>query len=266
MSVSDKIRKVTSPLSKVMNKLSGNDKDSRFCSGIVLAAGSGTRMGGVSKQLMEIAGHPVLAYSLEAFQKSEYTNEIIVVAKQDELDFIKEFVEAYGFTKVTKVVPGGSTRMESSQNGFFAVSEECEFAAIHDAARPLILPETIDLLFRRAYITGACAAAKKVADTIKSAGKLNVIESTIPRDKLYAVSTPQVFSANIYRASVASVKKDGIEVTDDCAMAEHAGFPVTLVEIGHPNYKLTVPEDIEAVEALLMHRNGMFSKKEDDLG
>ena len=98
-----------------------------FVTAIILAAGSGTRMGGVSKQLMEIAGRPVLAYSLEAFQKSEHTNEIIVVAKQDELEFIKEFVEAYGFTKVSKVVPGGSTRMESSQNGFFAVGEVREY-------------------------------------------------------------------------------------------------------------------------------------------
>ncbi|MBE6551603.1 MAG: 2-C-methyl-D-erythritol 4-phosphate cytidylyltransferase [Ruminococcaceae bacterium] len=256
MSISEKIRKITSPIAKIMNNVSGNGSGGHYCSAVVLAAGSGTRMGGVSKQLMEVAGRPVLAYSLEAFQKSEHTNEIIIVAKQDELEFIKEFVDAYGFTKVSKVVPGGSTRMESSMNGFFAVSENCEYVAIHDAARPLILPETIDLLFRRAYINGACAAAKKVADTIKSAGKLNVIESTIPRDKLYAVSTPQLFSASIYRASAAKAMKDEAEVTDDCAMAENAGFPVTLVEIGHPNYKLTVPEDIEAVEAILLYRNG----------
>jgi len=262
MSIADKIRKFTSPIARIMNTASGNGKDGHFCSAVVLAAGSGTRMGGVSKQLMKVAGKPVIAYALEAFEESEYTNEIIVVAKQDELEYIREFTDVYGFTKIKAVVCGGETRDESARNGFFAVDKRCEYVAIHDAARPLILPETIDLLFRRCFITGACTAAKKTADTVKTAGKLNVIESTVPRDKLFSVSTPQVFSANIYRASVAAAMRDKIDVTDDCALAEHAGFPVTMVEIGHPNYKLTVPEDIEAVEAILLYRNSMLGKKD----
>ena len=114
----------------------------RFVSAIILAAGSGSRMGGeVTKQKISVLGKSVLRRSVEAFQSCDDIFEIIIVTRADELDFAK--AEINGCNKVTKIVRGGSTRAESAALGFACVDERTEFVAIHDAARCLVTGEDI---------------------------------------------------------------------------------------------------------------------------
>ncbi len=245
--------KVQNTLNKIVPKTL---KNPRFA-GIITAAGSGTRMGGISKQLMDLNGNTCLSYSLKAFQNTKEISEIIVVGKKEELDIIKKLAEDCHITKLTHVVAGGDSRQASIYNGFSRVSKKCDYVAIHDAARPLITSKQISMLLQSAEKFGAACAAKKMSDTVKRSVKNDMISETVPRDDLFTVQTPQVFNCDIYRVSLAVAERDGICVTDDCSLVEHAGFPIKLIEIGGANFKLTTLEDVEVITSILKERSNV---------
>lgn len=232
-----------------------NGKTERRTSAVITAAGSGERMGGVSKPLYLLNGVPCILYSLKAFQDCEKIQEIVVVAREEEMDTIRELAAKEGITKLSAIVPGGSTRQVSVQYGFCAIDRKADLVAIHDAARPLILPEDIERILKDAARHGAATAATAVTDTVKRGDERGMITENIPRDDLYQVQTPQIFYADLYRVSLAMAQKDGISVTDDCSLAEHAGFRVKLTTIRHDNLKLTLPEDGERIERILRERD-----------
>lgn len=239
---------------KVRNKLNQvfpSSKKEWFCSAIITAAGNGTRMGGISKQILPLNNKPCIAYSLLAFQNCKEINEIIVTAKASEVDILREIAEKNGITKLKEVIPGGSTRQESVSSGFAAVSNKCDIVAIHDAARPLILADHISELIDNAKRYGSVSAAMPMYDTVKRGDKNGISVGTICRDDLYTVQTPQVFKADLYRVALALAQKDGFTATDDTSLAEHAGFPVKLCQVAPINTKLTTSFDIEIIEALL---------------
>ncbi len=238
-----------------LNRVFPHSKSEFFSSAIITAAGSGTRMGGISKQLMDLCGKPCILYSLLAFENCSEISEIIVVAKQGEENLVRKICDENGITKLKKIVLGADTRQASVKNGFLAISKKSDFVLIHDAARPLILPESVAKLLADARRYGASCAAKKVSDTIKRSKKDGFISETVPRDDLYSVQTPQVFKTDLYRVSLSLAEKDKITVTDDCSLAEHAGFSVKLCDVGSPNFKLTTPEDAETIKSILMERN-----------
>jgi 2-C-methyl-D-erythritol 4-phosphate cytidylyltransferase len=231
-----------------------NDGKNISASAIITAAGSGTRMGGVSKQLLPLAGKPCILYSLLAFQNCDLIGEIIVTSKEEEISVIREICDEFQITKLKAVVAGGQTRQESVLNGFLAVSRDSDFVAIHDAARPLIRSEQIQDLILTANRYGAACAASKVVDTVKRGNQDLMIECTIPREDLFAVQTPQIFRTDMYRVALALAKKQRISVTDDCALIENAGFPIKLCLLSDWNLKLTTPVDVKVVESILKER------------
>ena len=231
-----------------LNRAFPSNKYKHFSSAIVTAAGSGMRMGGISKQLLELCGKPCLVHSLLAFQNCDEISEIVIVAKKGEEEIIRNLCHQFKISKLSAIVFGGNTRQESVSNGFESISKKSDFVLIHDAARPLIDPNSISKLLKEAHRFGASCAAKKITDTIKRSDDHGFILKTVPREDLYSVQTPQVFKTDLYRVSLALAKKDQIEVTDDCSLAEHAGFSVKLCDIEIPNIKLTTKEDIQMVE------------------
>ncbi len=237
-----------------IQKLFPGEYEKRFSAGIIAAAGSGTRLGGAPKQLRELNKKPCLLYSLTAFQKCRDIDEIIVVVRNDQKEEIAALCADHGISKLKCIVAGGKTRQESVSLGFSHVSKNCNIVAIHDAARPLILPSHISMLLEQANRYGAATAAKKVSDTMKRAGKDGVILETVSREDLYAVQTPQVFKADLYRVAITLAEKDNFSATDDCSLAEHAGFPVKLCDINGPNFKLTTEEDLYTICTILKER------------
>ncbi len=237
-----------------VNQLFPGDYEKRFSSAIITAGGSGTRLGGTPKQLRDLCGKPCILYSLFAFQACKDINEIIVVAREGQEDEIRCLCEQNQITKLKSVLAGGESRQESVCNGFMEISSQSKLVAIHDAARPLILPSQISVLLEEANRYGAASAAKKCADTMKRGDDKALILETVPRDDLYAVQTPQVFKADLYRVALALAKRDGFTVTDDCSLAENAGFPVKLCELDGPNYKLTTQDDLITVTSILKER------------
>ena len=231
-----------------------------YVSAVIAAGGSGSRMqSNTTKQFMELDGKPVIINTLLAFDKSEYIDEIVIVAKEDEVAMYPHLIKKYGLKKVTKVVSGSDTRQKSVLNGLSAISDKADFIAIHDGARPLITGEQIKKVVLSAFEFRAAAAASKSKDTPKLVSNNGFIEMGVDRDTLWLMQTPQIFSANLYRAAAYTAIENGYEATDDCALAERAGFPVKVVDCGYENIKITTPEDLKFAELILSER-----KKQDE--
>lgn len=210
--------------------------------------------GGVSKQLLQICGIPAVVHTLLAFERTPEIDEIIIVAKADEIKLYEKFKKTYKISKLKKAVVGGKTRQQSASKGFAAISENSGYVAIHDAARCLITPEEISAVCARAYTFGAATAATPAIDTIKLADSNGFIEKTIDRKTVWHAQTPQIFGADLYRAALAVCGEDGVEVTDDNSLVEYIERPIKLVECSRDNIKITTPEDIAHARAVLKKR------------
>ena len=242
-------------IANLLRAIGGKEYPRKFTSAVILAAGSSTRMGeGSTKQFLELDGMPIVARTVKQFEAAECINEIIVVAKADEMSLYADFPEKYGITKPFSVIEGGQTRQESARNGQDAVSKKAKYVCIHDAARCLITPELIVKACRGAYLYGAAALAIKAIDTVKIVDKNVYVESTPERKFTYQVQTPQVFQTNAYRAASYVAKEENFEATDDCMLLEHIKIPVKLVDGSRENIKITEPVDMIFARAILEAR------------
>ncbi len=222
---------------------------------LILAAGMGTRMGGISKSKLEICGIPALALTMLAFEKARSIDGIIVAARADELSFVKSLASSYGITKFVGAAEGGASRTESAKKALDATPELYDHVAVHDGARVLVTPEDIDKVVSAAFENACATASTKVTDTLKESDG-EYICSTIDRARLYGVQTPQVFSRLAYEEAITRALSSGGQFTDDCAMLEAIGYRVFLVPCSKTNIKLTTPEDVFLAEAILEKRGG----------
>ena len=226
-----------------------------FLSAVIVAAGSSVRMDGEDKIFMPVSGIPVIARSMLAFENCDDVLEIVVVTKETSVDAIKAAAEEFGITKLKTVVPGGNTRAQSVRNGVLAVSEETDFVAIHDGARPLVLPEDITRCAHDAYRCGGAVLAVPATDTIKYGKKNGFVEYTPAREKLFAAQTPQIFDLGVYKAAMERAFKELSDWTDDSRIFENDARKVFLTPGKRYNIKITSPEDILIAEALLKGRD-----------
>ncbi len=216
--------------------------------GLVLAAGRSTRMGGgPNKQFLELLGKPLLWYSLAAFEQCAAVDEIILVRRPDYADPAAQIGRQ--FKKVAAYVDGGVERQNSVWNGLDKARGE--IVAVHDGARPLVTPALIEATIASARQHGTGIAATKVVDTIKEANADRTVIRTVDRTKLWAVQTPQTVRADLLRQAYRQVLEKGIVVTDEAAAVELLGQPVHLVETPFLNLKVTTPNDLAIAAALL---------------
>ncbi len=228
---------------------------------IVLAGGSGHRMGGDKpKQWIELCGIPVLIHSLRAFDSCRSIREIIVVARSEDITATEALCRSYGIRKLRAVVAGGATRAESAACGFRAISGKTKYVAIHDAARCLILPRQIRDIAAAAYAYGAASASTPVTDSIKAVNRYGMIERDVPRADLRAAATPQIFQCAYYAAGLKEAEERATEVTDDNTLMELIGQRVKLVDTGSDNFKITYDTDLARAEAVLRKREGKHGK------
>ncbi len=246
---------LNSKIADIFRAASGKKDRKYYTSAIILAAGSSTRMGGQSKQFIELGGMSVVARTICEFDKSGCIDEIIVVCKNDEIPLYEGFTEKYKLHKPFKTVVGGSTRQESARFGLDAVNDKSKFVAIHDAARCLITGEMIYNVCHGAYLHGAAILAAKAVDTVKISDKNLFIESTPVRKFTWQAQTPQVFKTNAFRAAAYVARDEKFEGTDDASLLEHIRIPVRLVEGTRENFKVTEPLDIKLAEVVLAMRD-----------
>ncbi|MCL2819903.1 MAG: 2-C-methyl-D-erythritol 4-phosphate cytidylyltransferase [Oscillospiraceae bacterium] len=220
------------------------------CTAVIAAAGISVRCEGEDKLFYTVNDKPVLAYTLEPFNACELVNEIIIVANKERIESIGQLCVQYGFDKVSKIMEGGSTRLESVMNGVYAVSGRSGLIAIHDGARPCIDIEIINETIKKAAVCHAAAPAAAIASTVKKVDG-GVITETINREGLYEIQTPQVFRAEIIKGALSNAAKKSINVTDDCMAVEAIGVPVYITQGSRKNIKITDNRDFRIAEALL---------------
>lgn len=233
-----------------MNTAVKNNYTEKKVSAIIVAAGTSSRMHGIDKQLLDIGGMPVIARAVSAFEKAEIISEIVIVTREDIIGSINALVLKYGFKKVKAVIKGGNTRQESVFNGIDVCSEDSEYIAIHDGARPFVTQDIIKNTVNAAMKFGAASAGVTAKDTVKIADENNKIIKTVDRDFVRLMQTPQVFEKETYVTAVKTVQNSEM-FTDDCQILEKFGKPVFTVESSPLNIKITTREDIVFAEAIL---------------
>lgn len=223
------------------------DSETPQVGAIIVAAGAGTRMGGVDKLFAPLAGRPVLAHSLDAFQRCPAVAHIVLVLAASTVPRGRAFVVEGGFSKVAAVCPGGPRRQDSVRLGLQALPS-CPWVAVHDGARPLVTPELILRGLEAARRSGAAVPVVPLVDTIKEVSPRGHVLRTLDRGRLRAVQTPQIFRCDLLWRAHEEVTTD---VTDDAAMVEALGLPVATFAGSRRNLKITEPEDLELARALM---------------
>lgn len=223
-------------------------------SAIILAGGNSERMGGISKQLIEICDIPVVVHSAMAFELCKDVSEIIVVCREMEKETIEELMHKYSITKFKSAVIGGNSRFESCKCGFEYIGKDNNIVSIHDAARCLITPSEISSVIKVAADKGAAIAATRVTDTLKSVNENGYIDKTVDRRCMWQAQTPQIFLRSMLEVGLYSEHKGDVLPTDDSMFVELLGFKVYPVETGRQNIKITTKDDIIIAEAILSQR------------
>ena len=216
---------------------------------IIAAGGKGTRMGAdINKVYLKVMDKEILVYTIEAFQKNKNIDEIIVVTGENDIDRCYELVKKYELSKVVAVIEGGTTRQKSVFNGIKA--SKGDIVAIHDGARPLISQGEIDAVIHDCCEYDAAAVGVSVKDTLKMVDENGCIASTIDRELVCSIRTPQVFKRDIIINAHEKALDEDFEATDDCGLAELCGVKIKITNGNNENIKVTTPEDVVFVEGI----------------
>ena len=235
---------------------------------IIVAAGSSQRMG-FDKLFATIAGKPIIAHTLHAFERACSVSQIIVVAREDRHDEIRKISDAEKFKKVGSIIAGGKRRQDSVRAGLNRLNIDAKYVAVHDAARPLIGPEQIERVFEQCVIHGAAALAEPINDTLKrgdvdpirprshhreQAEQIIVVTGSVDRRQLYAMQTPQVFERALIEEACRAAETENLSLTDEVSAVERFGRKVVLVPNNDFNFKITYPRDLALGEFILKQR------------
>lgn len=206
---------------------------------VIVAAGTSQRMQGINKLLVPLGGKPLVAWSVDTCQECSRIHQIILVLNDRDLDQGRKLKEERGWSKVV-LCRGGARRQDSVREGLNQI-KDCDWVMVHDGARPFLRLDLVENGLRVAMQAGAAVAAVPVKDTIKLADSRKSIKETLPRDKLWAAQTPQIFSFDIITRAYDNLTT---EVTDDAAAVARLGCKVQLYMGDYKNVKVTTPEDL----------------------
>jgi CTP:molybdopterin cytidylyltransferase MocA len=156
-------------------------------------------------------------------------------------------------------VPGGAQRQDSVQAGLQAVSDSSEYVLVHDAARPFVTKELVDVVLAAAKLSGAAVCGAPCSDSLKEVGEDGLVVRTVDRSGLWTVQTPQIFRASLLRDAYRAALRTGGMFTDDTAVIENMGHPVRIVLYNGINLKITTPADWSLAEAFLRGGEGEAS-------
>ncbi|WP_027633499.1 2-C-methyl-D-erythritol 4-phosphate cytidylyltransferase [Clostridium hydrogeniformans] len=221
---------------------------------VIVAGGKGKRMGEpISKQFLLLDDKPILYHTLKAFDDCNSIDDIILVISKEDIDYFNNNIkDTFTFKKLKAVVEGGKERQDSVYNGLKSC-KECDIVLIHDGARPFVEEDMIikGIETSKRYGASACGVIPK--DTIKVREVNGFSESTLDRNTLIAVQTPQCFKYDLILKAHEYINKNNISVTDDTMALELMGNKVYLYEGKYTNIKVTTPEDLILARYLVKH-------------
>jgi 2-C-methyl-D-erythritol 4-phosphate cytidylyltransferase len=221
---------------------------------VIVAAGKGKRFSedeDLYKQFQDLAGKPVVCWSIEMFEGLPSVNSIVLVAPEEKSVICRGFKRKY--RKISAVVPGGRFRQDSVYNGLLKTPKDADFIFIHDSVRPLATSGIAGMCLEEAGKWGASIPAVPVKDTVKMGRKM-MVEQTIDRSRLWAVQTPQCFRRAVIIRAHEKARKDGFVGSDDSSLVERLPHEVRIVSGSEENIKITFPDDLILAEGILKRR------------
>lgn len=222
---------------------------------VMPAAGSGSRFGGaIPKQLLPLAGIPVLLRSLAAF--AGQVDEAVLAVSPGIHAEVAELLARHPPVVPTRLCLGGATRQASVHAGILATDPACSAILVHDAVRPLVPATCIAACIAALNTHDGAVVAVPCAATVKRAGPDGAVAATVPRDDLWLAQTPQGGRRDAYLDAFARAAAAGLACSDDAQVLEHAGYRVALVPGDARNLKLTTPDDWRVAEAILAGLGG----------
>ena len=202
----------------------------------------------VPKQFLPLAGRPLLDWTLSAVSSVSDVDGIVIALPPDTEEDLKKTYRKY--PKVLSVVDGGSQRQDSVRNALSEVPSSARVILVHDAVRPFASTRLFQEAAVLAAQRGASVPVIPVRDTVKAPGADGAVVTRDRREFMLA-QTPQGFRAEVLREAYANASREGIEGTDDAALAEAAGFPVIAFPGEEANIKITLPEDMRMAAGLV---------------
>lgn len=222
------------------------------CGAVIPAAGRARRFGDADKTLIEIAGRPLLSWTIDALMCSGILSEIIIVVSEHNQSAICQLLARSEFDIPVSTTLGGDARMDSVRAGVDALSNQVDYVLIHDAARPLVDPAVVRASVNSGTVYGAVIAAAPVTDTIKRVDGDLVLE-TVDRNRLVAVQTPQVFRRD-WLLDAYQQWPAARDATDEATILEAAGYQVRTIPGTSENLKVTTAVDAIVAKAILVGR------------
>jgi len=215
---------------------------------IIVAAGSGSRMGGsLPKQFLSIQGKPLIIHTLEKFLRFDPGIKVVIVLAEAHRELWDQLAGSYKTTDGVSLINGGETRFDSVKNGLELI-EDGMITGIHDAVRPLVSVDTLARSYDAAVREGSGIPVIEMEESVRILDQ-DGASSRIDRTMLRRVQTPQVFRSE--RIKKAYQQADSSTFTDDATVYESAYGPVTLVEGNRENIKITTPTDMKLAALLI---------------
>ena len=206
----------------------------------------------VAKQYMPLAGVPILSRTLLAFDQCPTIDAIFLVISSTDREYCqREIVDPMQLSKELTLVNGGDSRQESVYNGLAAMDAGDHWVGIHDGVRPFITPAMIEACFKTAQENGACILGLPVVETLKEVNHEGTIMKTHLREGLWLAQTPQVFKLSDILAAHENALQNSHHATDDAALMERTGKPVTVLGGSPRNIKITTSDDLVMAEAIV---------------
>lgn len=231
---------------------------------IVVAAGQGRRFGR-PKQLVDLAGRPVVAWSLYVFANILEISEIIVAVEPAMQQSMRIILEGLPGKHRSVVVDGGQTRQESVRAALNAIGSGVENVLVHDGARPLVRPDEVRRGMRAVEDGRAALLASPVVDTVKVVDERGHVTRTLDRSSLWTAQTPQFATLKDMRRAHIEAERAAYQATDDAALLEQCGISVVVVPGYSDNFKITTPSDLARAEAILRRREPILQGEEEVL-
>ena len=218
---------------------------------VVPAGGSGARMRSRRpKQYLALGGAPLLVRTLRALLQSELIEGLVLAVPADRIAATRRLLHRYRVPRVLEVVAGGAERQESVWRGLQVLSETTRWVVVHDAVRPFVTGELVRRVLAAARRHGASTCGLAVRETVKRVSE-ETVESTVDRDGLWLIQTPQAFSRELLWEAHEKARRDGFLGTDDAVLVERLGGHVAVVPGLPQNLKLTTPDDLKVARLWL---------------
>ena len=221
---------------------------------VVPAAGSGTRYGpGTRKPFLLLNGKPLIIWALEILESVPNISHIIPVLKKSDLNKGKKLFQQYEISKILRIVEGGKERQDSVLNALTGLKGNFSIVMIHDGARPFLTKDMIERGLDELDGFDGVVVGMPPKDTIKET-EHGFVQSTLNRDSLWAIQTPQFFPVQVISAAYERAYRERYYSTDDAALVERYGGRVKVIKGSYSNIKITTPEDLAFAELLLSQR------------